>query len=223
MATRCYFNHCAVQRRTRKPEAAGDDKLVIRLILERVSGSLVWSAGEFIVETSTPLAEKEIWADFCRIKQFSSDASIESEYAEMMAESLSSIGVPEAKHAAIIESVFVAVDAAVSSKLPLDVGLWDVTYRLQLNDGCRPNVTPAAKSSIEGLEQVELQHDDDDLRQTCALCLVDFAAQDQDQLVLTRLPCSHLYHLDCIVQCLEINHLCPMCRYPMPTEDQAES
>ncbi|KAK9932864.1 hypothetical protein M0R45_020086 [Rubus argutus] len=146
MATRCYFNHWAVQRRTRKPEAAGDDKLVIRLILERVSGSLVRSAGEFIVETSTPLAEKEIWVDFCRIKQFSSDASIESEYAEMMAESLSSIGVPEAEHAAIIESVFVAVDAAVSSKLPLDVGLWDVTYRLQLNDGFLSSQSAAAVS-----------------------------------------------------------------------------
>ncbi|KAK9903752.1 hypothetical protein M0R45_000984 [Rubus argutus] len=95
MATRCYFNHCAVQRRTRKPEAVGDDKLVIRLILERVSGSLVRSAGEFIVETSTPLAEKEIWADFCRIKQFSSDASIESETAHWIRATVKHIWLPK--------------------------------------------------------------------------------------------------------------------------------
>lgn len=37
-----------------------------------------------------------------------------------------------------------------------------------------------------------------------------------DQL-LPRLPCLHHFHLHCIIPWLEKNRLCPVCRYPMPT------
>jgi hypothetical protein len=36
-------------------------------------------------------------------------------------------------------------------------------------------------------------------------------------ITLTRLPCLHHFHRRCIVRWLEISHMCPMCRHPMPT------
>ncbi|KAK9927049.1 hypothetical protein M0R45_024254 [Rubus argutus] len=63
-------------------------------------------------------------------------------------------------------------------------------------------------------------HEDEDSRLMIAryLCrerLDHFAVEEG--LMIARLPCSHLYHGDCIVQWLESNHLCPLCRYQMPT------
>lgn len=57
----------------------------------------------------------------------------------------------------------------------------------------------------------------------CAICrerLDHFAVEQgstDHQLMIARLPCLHLYHGGCIVQWLESSHLCPLCRYQMPT------
>lgn len=70
---------------------------------------------------------------------------------------------------------------------------------------------PATKSSIEGLKKVKI-----DLSCTikeCSVCLEEFRIE----LEVMRMPCSHLFHKDCIVRWLETSHLCPLCRFPMPT------
>ncbi|GMY08072.1 NEP1-interacting protein-like 1 [Fagus crenata] len=72
---------------------------------------------------------------------------------------------------------------------------------------------PATKSSIEALEKVRLQPQSVSVSVgECIICLQEFATG----LEVTRMPCSHVYHGDCIVKWLETSHHCPLCRYTMP-------
>uniref|UniRef100_A0A7N2R7R7 RING-type E3 ubiquitin transferase n=1 Tax=Quercus lobata TaxID=97700 RepID=A0A7N2R7R7_QUELO len=70
----------------------------------------------------------------------------------------------------------------------------------------------ATKSSIEALEKVTLQQDELDSVATCVICTQEFEAG----LEVTRMPCSHVYHEECIVKWLKRSNVCPLCRYSMP-------
>ncbi|KAL6213058.1 hypothetical protein ACLB2K_012506 [Fragaria x ananassa] len=87
----------------------------------------------------------------------------------------------------------------------------------------KANRTPAATSFIHGLKRLRLDSlEEAVIRETptCAICLQDFAESAEE--LITCLPCKHHYHVNCIVLCLEINHICPLCRYPMPTAEACE-
>lgn len=47
--------------------------------------------------------------------------------------------------------------------------------------------------------------------ESCTICLSNLKS---DQPV-RRLPCFHIYHIDCIDNWLKINHTCPNCRTSM--------
>jgi hypothetical protein len=70
---------------------------------------------------------------------------------------------------------------------------------------------PAARSAIERLKKVTFEDGLGSIGE-CIICREEF----EDGLELTRLPCSHVYHGDCIVKWLEKSHCCPLCRYPLP-------
>ncbi|CAN4082759.1 unnamed protein product [Withania somnifera] len=75
---------------------------------------------------------------------------------------------------------------------------------------------PAAKSVIENLPLVVVS--DEDLKASnvvCAVCKDEILVMEK----VTRLPCSHYYHCDCIVPWLNIRNTCPVCRHDLPTED----
>ena len=72
---------------------------------------------------------------------------------------------------------------------------------------------PATKSSVEALEKVRLQPESASVSVgECIICLQEFETGSE----VTRMPCSHVYHGDCIVKWLETSHHCPLCRYTMP-------
>ncbi|KAL6211078.1 hypothetical protein ACLB2K_016306 [Fragaria x ananassa] len=118
------------------------------------------------------------------------------------------IHVPEHEHPSIVQSIFGVVEAAVSPENPVVVEVWEATHRVG------PNSIPASRSFIQGLEPMTVVDADTTSSSSCAVCLKDF-----EQEPFTMLPCTHQFHVHCIVQCLENNHLCPLCRYPMPTEE----
>ena len=67
---------------------------------------------------------------------------------------------------------------------------------------------PATMASIKALEKVVLDGSDH-----CTICLDEFCVGS----VVTRMPCSHVYHPDCIVEWLKTSNLCPLCRFRMPS------
>lgn len=68
----------------------------------------------------------------------------------------------------------------------------------------------ASKSSVEALEKVKVEG----FPTRCVVCLEDILMGSE----ATRMPCSHVYHGDCIVNWLKKSNLCPLCRFQMPAE-----
>lgn len=44
--------------------------------------------------------------------------------------------------------------------------------------------------------------------QACCICLAKYENNDE----LRELPCSHLFHRECVDKWLKINALCPLCK-----------
>ncbi|XVF54277.1 hypothetical protein PTKIN_Ptkin05aG0167900 [Pterospermum kingtungense] len=68
----------------------------------------------------------------------------------------------------------------------------------------------ASKGAIESLEKVEVEGN---FTVQCVICLEEIL----DGLKASRMPCSHVYHQDCIFSWLANSNLCPLCRFQMPT------
>lgn len=153
---------------------------------------------------------------------------------------LSSMLVPEHGHPAITEEVFHKLAGLSSSNLgnannttmlPIFVGIIDLNL-LMPSVGSDPITSlanrvamssmqtyeakpiPADESSIENLEKVIFGEEGmrEQQQTSCVICMEDF----EDGVQVSRLPCLHFYHEDCIGQWLKTSHLCPLCRYPMP-------
>ncbi|KAL6280176.1 hypothetical protein ACE6H2_017057 [Prunus campanulata] len=76
---------------------------------------------------------------------------------------------------------------------------------------------PATRASVEALEKfvfdggVQRGSSSD---QRCVVCLGKMLSEDQ----VTCLPCSHMFHGHCIEQWLRYGHVCPLCRFKLPTD-----
>ncbi|KAG1334219.1 E3 ubiquitin-protein ligase RING1 [Cocos nucifera] len=73
--------------------------------------------------------------------------------------------------------------------------------------------SPAPKSSIDALPTVQIS----DPSLFCAVCKDEFPLQSDAR----QLPCSHLYHSDCIVPWLSLHNSCPVCRFRLPDDDSS--
>ncbi|KAL4333646.1 hypothetical protein GQ457_07G004080 [Hibiscus cannabinus] len=92
----------------------------------------------------------------------------------------------------------VDVDVMVE-KLPFDVDDDD--------DDKTPETIPASEAAVEGLEEVKVDNTID-----CAICLDGLSSGCKAK----RMPCSHVFHGDCIVNWLGISNICPTCRFELP-------
>ncbi|KZV19707.1 hypothetical protein F511_41889 [Dorcoceras hygrometricum] len=69
-------------------------------------------------------------------------------------------------------------------------------------------MVPATVSSIESLNITTAKEE-----QCCPICLEDFDLGCQ----VVSMPCSHVFHEECIKTWLKSSHYCPLCRFEMPT------
>ncbi|XP_042483953.1 RING finger protein 44-like [Macadamia integrifolia] len=78
---------------------------------------------------------------------------------------------------------------------------------------------PASPSSIQALEikkfdDIEEDPSSSSSTETCMICMDEYVRG----VDVARLPCSHLFHGECIVKWLECKNSCPLCRYVLPSE-----
>ena len=122
--------------------------------------------------------------------------------------------------AAIAENHSARVEAMKYLRSPTDLEQLMVEQAARRSAREARKTVPATKASIESLEYATVDEARDQGR--CTICLEeidnhdDDDDQDCDQRAV-RMPCWHVYHQDCIVQWLEKNHKCPLCRHAMPT------
>jgi E3 ubiquitin-protein ligase RNF181 len=74
---------------------------------------------------------------------------------------------------------------------------------------------PAARSAIEALDSRVIAAGEEREGEECAVCRDGVAAGE----CVKRLPCSHLYHEECILSWLQLRNSCPLCRFELPTDD----
>jgi len=79
------------------------------------------------------------------------------------------------------------------------------------------NTTPASNEAISSLKACSLPRD-------CCICMQRFhdeleegGSDDSDDVKVSTMACGHIFHHDCIVKWLQTSHVCPLCRYAMPT------
>ena len=75
-------------------------------------------------------------------------------------------------------------------------------------------VVRATESSIKKLKDVIVG---DRERGPCPVCLENFTVGSH----VTRMPCSHTFHRTCILSWLNKSHVCPLCRFQLPSEYSA--
>lgn len=146
---------------------------------------------------------------------------------DKVADMLSSIGVREEEQGRLIDRITWHASRLAKSDSNMDCPVLSlrvelfltVAYMLLQDDreesGC--GMVPALEIAIQDLEKITLRGSCEDNSTTqCVIC-IDELQRDSEA---TRLPCSHVFHSDCIVSWLGKSHMCPICRFKMPVEEE---
>ncbi|PIN03696.1 Ubiquitin--protein ligase [Handroanthus impetiginosus] len=89
----------------------------------------------------------------------------------------------------------------------LDLVDWMIQHSMEVDE---VPMIPTKDSLIESLERKKVSMMDSG---TCTICLEEFPAGYE----AVCMPCSHIFHGDCIKKWLRTSHYCPICRFEMPT------
>lgn len=102
-------------------------------------------------------------------------------------------------------------NAAIMLRL-LEAQLRDELDNLQMLQAQREKkLNPLTKIMKRKLREIPLSLDQICSQPSCPICSEDFVV-DETSLCL---PCSHLFHKECVMQWLESKRTCPICRYEM--------
>lgn len=78
---------------------------------------------------------------------------------------------------------------------------------------------PLAKDKIEDIPKVNISAEEVERKLQCSVCWEDFKINEK----VRKLPCSHLYHEDCIVPWLNLHGTCPICRKSLNGEEDDDN
>ncbi|XP_053257421.1 E3 ubiquitin-protein ligase RNF181 [Podarcis raffonei] len=94
--------------------------------------------------------------------------------------------------------------------LEIDVGF------LESEDWDHRLPPPAAKQAVESLPSVSVTPQQADKGLKCPVCLLEF----EEEEVVRKMPCEHIFHKGCILPWLGKTNSCPLCRHELPTDDE---
>lgn len=90
-------------------------------------------------------------------------------------------------------------------------GLQELIEQLTMNE--RQGPPPAPRSAIDAMPTININQRHLSTDSQCPVCQDKFELGTEARLM----PCSHLYHSDCIVPWLERHNSCPVCRVELPS------
>lgn len=89
-------------------------------------------------------------------------------------------------------------------------GLEELIQQLSMNDQQGP--PPATCSSIDSMPVIKITRAHMRMEPLCPICKERFKSGTKAR----QMPCTHIYHSDCIVPWLAQHNTCPVCRFEMP-------
>ncbi|CAA7028689.1 unnamed protein product [Microthlaspi erraticum] len=90
----------------------------------------------------------------------------------------------------------------------------DSVYEITADIQFKPK--PASKVEVESLSRkVYKKTSSSDM---CTICLDEFKTGER----VVTLPCGHEFDDRCILEWFATNHVCPLCRFQLPREDQVK-
>uniref|UniRef100_A0A1A9X271 RING-type E3 ubiquitin transferase n=1 Tax=Glossina brevipalpis TaxID=37001 RepID=A0A1A9X271_9MUSC len=85
-----------------------------------------------------------------------------------------------------------------------------------LNQMGHSRTSPLSRDKIDEIPKFLITDDVVDKQQQCSVCLEYFKLEE----LVRKLPCSHLFHDDCIVPWLSLHGNCPTCRKSLNVHDE---
>ncbi|EXB54735.1 E3 ubiquitin-protein ligase RING1-like protein [Morus notabilis] len=92
-------------------------------------------------------------------------------------------------------------------------------FTREMEQNLRPSALngykPAAKSAVEALERLVYDgrgSEDHQSKLMCCVCMEEMVSGS----LMVRMPCSHMFHQNCILKWLKKSHICPVCRFNLP-------
>lgn len=101
-----------------------------------------------------------------------------------------------------------------------DDGFESLLNYLMTHDPNNYGNPPASKNEVEKLEKIIIKQDDIiEFKQKmcieCSVCKDEFEENQE----INKLPCGHLFHIECVIPWLKQRNSCPTCRFELPTDD----
>ena len=88
---------------------------------------------------------------------------------------------------------------------------------LMQNDPNRYGSPPASSSEVQQLKKEKIDEANLD-KYKCIECSVCKEKYEIDNSTIT-MPCTHVFHTDCLMPWLDLHNSCPVCRYELKTDD----